>query len=408
MITKISARGYKSLQDVSVDLAPLSVVVGPNNAGKSNFFDLLQLVSGFASGPLDKAFEKHRGDPIEAFSDPHNPRIEVSLEIDLTSQYVKESRLTHGFRAPLRYALTVSFDRERALFRVEGEELDWLEGTKSPRKNPFIGRDEERTHRRVTREGGGGHPRLFPLHDTRTVLSQVDDRELYPTIYAVQQYFRSWRFYQFSPNALRQRSPQLAVLDPGLDGSALSGVLDTLQRDYPEQFNAVRRELIAAIPEVEDLSIVDTGDRGRLLQVDLAGDRGFSGRVVSDGVLRILAMLVLAYSPQPGGLVCFEEPENGIHPARLGFVVAQLRGIARARPGGPRCQVLVNSHSPYLVDHLAPEELVLATVDSHLGTKLRRLRLDLSAPLAQHAVKRLLETGEATLGDMWYGGQLDA
>ncbi len=39
MLKRIKIKGYKSLVDVDVSLRPLSVLFGPNAAGKSNFLD---------------------------------------------------------------------------------------------------------------------------------------------------------------------------------------------------------------------------------------------------------------------------------------------------------------------------------------------------------------------------------
>ena len=69
MIKRIKIRGYKSFKDVEVRLEPLSVLFGPNAAGKSNFLDALQLLSRIAmSRSLKEAFEPpYRGKPLESF-----------------------------------------------------------------------------------------------------------------------------------------------------------------------------------------------------------------------------------------------------------------------------------------------------------------------------------------------------
>ena len=70
MIRRIHIQRYKSLRDVEVALKPLSVLFGPNAAGKSNFIDALQLLSRIAaSRSLKEAFEPpYRGKPMESFS----------------------------------------------------------------------------------------------------------------------------------------------------------------------------------------------------------------------------------------------------------------------------------------------------------------------------------------------------
>ena len=70
MIKRIRIQRYKSLVDVDVTLKPLSLLFGPNAAGKSNFIDALQLLSRIAaSRSLKEAFEPpYRGKPMESFS----------------------------------------------------------------------------------------------------------------------------------------------------------------------------------------------------------------------------------------------------------------------------------------------------------------------------------------------------
>ena len=70
MLTRIVIKGYKSLVDLDVQLQPLSVLFGPNAAGKSNFLDALHLLSRIISSrTLKEAFEPpYRGKPLESFS----------------------------------------------------------------------------------------------------------------------------------------------------------------------------------------------------------------------------------------------------------------------------------------------------------------------------------------------------
>ena len=45
MLKRVHVKGYKSLADVEVTLETLTVLFGPNAAGKSNFLDALQLLT---------------------------------------------------------------------------------------------------------------------------------------------------------------------------------------------------------------------------------------------------------------------------------------------------------------------------------------------------------------------------
>jgi predicted ATPase len=102
----------------------------------------------------------------------------------------------------------------------------------------------------------------------------------------------------------------------------------------------------------------------------------------TDETLRVLALLTLLHDPKHRGLVCFEEPENGVHPGRLKELVVRLRALTTELTasdcGKQTLQVLVNSHSPVVLSGLADEEMLFAdmvTVVQPGAGKSRRTRM---------------------------------
>jgi hypothetical protein len=86
-------------------------------------------------------------------------------------------------------------------------------------------------------------------------------------------------------------------------------------------------------------------------------------RDLSDGTLRFLALTVMEFDRQSGGLLCLEEPENGIHPRRIPVMLQLLQDMATdtdepCDEANPLRQVIVNTHSP-TVFQLVPEESLL-------------------------------------------------
>ena len=86
-------------------------------------------------------------------------------------------------------------------------------------------------------------------------------------------------------------------------------------------------------------------------------------RALSDGTLRFLALAVLDMDPDTQGVLCLEEPENGIHPTRIPAILELLHDIAGDTsepigPDNPLRQVIVNTHSPS-VPQQVPHDSVL-------------------------------------------------
>ena len=94
----------------------------------------------------------------------------------------------------------------------------------------------------------------------------------------------------------------------------------------------------------------------------------YSASSLSDGTLRFLALAVLASDRDASGLICMEEPENGIHPSRIPEMLSLVRSLADADTREPTDradaasvrQVIINTHSPLVVVELPPDDLLMA------------------------------------------------
>ncbi len=120
------------------------------------------------------------------------------------------------------------------------------------------------------------------------------------------------------------------------------------------------------VEEVAELR-VDRDERRELLTVNVRMRDGTEhpARALSDGTLRFLALSVLELDPQCRGLLCLEEPENGIHPERIPAMLSLLKDIATDtdEPVGddnPLRQVIVNTHSPAVVSQVPEDSLLVA------------------------------------------------
>jgi predicted ATPase len=195
-------------------------------------------------------------------------------------------------------------------------------------------------------------------------------------------------------------------LVPGLelqtDGRGLAGVLDRLRDEAPERFEALNQELARWLPEFDRVLFTTPSSGFREIRLRTrVGRHVIAAHDLSQGTLLALAMLALAYSPNPPSVVCIEEPDRGIHPRLLRDVRDALYRLAYPdRYGEDRSpvQVLATTHSPYFLDLYRdrPEEIVIA---EKLGLEVRFTRLS-----DRPDIEDLLR--DAHLGDIWYSGIL--
>jgi predicted ATPase len=122
---------------------------------------------------------------------------------------------------------------------------------------------------------------------------------------------------------------------------------------------------------------------------------------LSQGTLLALAMLTLAYLPDPPPLICFEEPDRGIHPRLLRDVQEALYRLSYPENYGEDrqpVQIIATTHSPYFLDLFRdhPEEVVIAEKTDQ-GTQFVRLS-------DQPNLDDILQ--DSHLGEVWYTGIL--
>ena len=190
------------------------------------------------------------------------------------------------------------------------------------------------------------------------------------------------QFLQIDPRASRRATDRLAPRRLLPDASNLATVLARLREETrtderPDGLLAdVAADLSSLIPSVAGLDVRDApGDSEYSFALDLGDASPFSSRVISDGTLRLLALVTMLNDPRHGGVLCWEEPENGVHEARIPALMELVRNAAGRsdspeRPHG--CfQVLVNTHSPVVTSALNDDEVVASDVVSTLTPATR-------------------------------------
>lgn len=425
MLTRLQVSGFKNLVDVDVLFGPFTCVIGPNGAGKSNLFDAIRFLHALAGHTLMEAAASVRdqdsrtADVRSLFhraGDRYAERMAFTAEMIVPGKAVddlgQEATASITF---LRYSLELAY-RETGdsltpgALEIKKEELVHIAQGAARRFLPFPHKAENwrrkvvRGQRRVpffiSTEGEGEH-RVIKLHQDggssgrplrrpaanlpRTVLSAANAAES-PTVVVARREMEAWRMLQLEPSALRRPDAFAAPTHLGTDGSHLAATLyrlarnagDGLRQDAPmaQTYSRIANRLGELIDDVHDVSI-DRDEKREILTLHARNAEGtlHPARALSDGTLRFLALAVLEMDPDIEGVICLEEPENGIHPARIQAILQLLRDIAvdTSEPAGPDYpdnplrQVIVNTHSPAVFQQVPDDSVVfvkaMETVD---------------------------------------------
>lgn len=399
MLRRLRVSGYKSLRDCEFRLQPITVVFGPNGAGKSNLLDLLGLLSALVSrDSIGDAFAEHRGRPLEAFHSPKglspvgiqdllsrekvSLRVECDIEmhprvVEAINDSLKERESTEGAERPytrvterhLRYTLEISARPKTGEMHVSDESLVALtaDGVPKAGRKPFLEAGMVGGRRRFTaRVERQSHPRYFDGMRTRTLLSELSDPVYHPHVVAAAREIAAWRVYYIEPTRMRGENPIQGAPEPGRHGQWLAAYYYFLQGKQPATLRSIVRNLQDLVVGIRDLRVDARGEGLLEIVATQTGGAEFPARVLSDGTLRLLCLLGIVVAPSPPPLVVYEEPENGVNPARLDRIAWFLRNAALQRKDG--MQFLVTTHSP-LVCELLPDALVRCAWDIDHGTR---------------------------------------
>lgn len=411
MLTRIEIDGFKTFEKFELDLRPFTAIVGPNASGKSNLFDAMQMLAALADQDIHSAMQGLRGEPEEFFrrtsigaSDSMFFAVEMFLDGRGTDDFGRDYEVP---AQRLRYELTLGivysgsgaprgvFVRNefcRALKRSEDRAayLNVRRPSYGRYGTPFIRKDEDSGDALLVRQDGpskSGNPRRLSLTEaSRTALSTITTAE-FPHLYALKKALRSIRFLEINPTAARSANDRFEKTTLKPDASNLAAVLNRLrdQTRTPTRPDGVlidiASDLTALIPSVCGVSVQSDDQRQYSFSVGFTGDLSFSSRVISDGTLRLLALLTILNDPDRRGTLCFEEPENGVHEGRIPTLIQLLRDSTQVDPDPsfPTFQIILNTHSPAVMHALADDEIVAAdTVASvHPGrtSRISRTRM---------------------------------
>ena len=374
--------------DAPVELRPLNVIIGPNGSGKSSFLEAIDFMR-LASVPsrtssLHAAIRRGGGVRNWIWKGKNgNPHASIEAVFDKS---VSESPKGQD----LRYRL--SFSEVEQQFEITDERIEGIPSNRRSKPNVYYkivdGRGVLNTSKSRQND-----MEAFKIDRRESVLAQMRTPEKYREIIDLSDslakvcLYRSWTFgHDSAPRKSQDTNLPNDHLDP--DSGNLGMVLNRI-RSYPdlkEKYLSSLQELYDGIVDF-DVKIVEG-----TMQVTIQEEAGIiPATQLSDGALRYLCLLAVLCDPDPGPMVCIEEPELGMHPDIMPIVARMLLDASE------RTQLVVTTHSEMLVDSMTdhPEAILVACRGSN-GTRLERLSAENLKPWLK----------KYRLGDLWTSGQI--
>lgn len=332
-LQSVRIKNFKAIRDSgALKFTPLTAFIGNNGSGKSSVVEALEMVYTLVERDLDAAMQVWRG--IEQirnhFSEPTS-KSRGKKGVPISIQLRGVARGTSFF----------------ALTKINT----------GPGNNKLFFEDEEFRNRMFKRHRVRGQIKFKdswtdgefpPLLPDESLLK----REIGPDI-------RRWQFLNFQPQSMGNPLPSKRTggsVTLAKDGANVAEYLLKIRELNPERFEGLVETVQSILSYATDLQPAATSEIERNVYLQLTeGKFKIPGWLLSTGTLRLLALLAVFRHPEPPPIIFIEEIENGLDPRTIHLIVEELRRVTESG----QSQVILTTHSPYLLDLLPLESIVL-------------------------------------------------
>jgi predicted ATPase len=344
MIDSVRFENFKVLNDATLKLGPLNVVVGPNGSGKTTALNAIEQICSRSNAMSDS---------IRTVGSEGDGRVLAALTWSSGGQQLEAGIKSEG-NTPTTPLASVDANARKIA-------------------KPYFSRN------------GSNLAANSPLiKEMERVLAGI-------------------RVYSFDPPRIGERVQLKPNAEMARNGSGFASALDRLRDQNEEAFDRLRDDLASWLPEFEGLAFDTPGEGLRSFKLRRANTRDFiQSRDLSDGTLVALALLFIAHDPSPRTLVCLEEPDRGLHPRLLKQLAEAVFRLSYPSEFGLKneaTQVLLTTHSPIFLDFLKdhPEAIVIAEKRENGLADFHRAEED---PHYRDIIQ------DCALGDVWFTGVL--
>lgn len=360
-IERIEISGYRPFASFSASLGPITVIIGANATGKSSLFDALRLLSYAVENPLPPEIDPrhtsgaalfHAGGPeqidlavVVPYAQDDHLRFEVSIQGPLGSPKVGRERLVTEANGEATQAPVVFLE-----FR-QGKGTILARPGQAPVRTEWTAPPNELALRRTL------DPTLVVASHFRAFVAA----------------WRSYPGFDVGPKAA-MRQPAYIDENPVLaeDGSNLTAVLNSLVLEHRDAWEELEMHLRAVIPSFESLGVRPRGARG--MAIGTWREHGIKDELtlgdLSEGTLRLLCWLAVAFSPNLPPVLFIDEPELGLHPRVLPMLAGAFK-LASAR-----AQILIATHSPHFLSQFKLEDIAVMRKEDGRATFVRPVTSD--------------------------------
>ncbi len=336
-IKKITIEGFKSIRHLELELRQLNVLIGANGVGKSNLVAFFRLVNFLESG---------------------------SLQLHIGEQGGANGILCYGAKITPQLSSTIDFETNGCIKRYHMRLIHAAGDT-------LVFADETIHYSKRGKKSEGSIIPLGAGHKESALIGQSDGKaKMEATITAklIRAMMGDWRVFQFHDTSAKAQVKQSTYIDDSYflkaNAGNLAPFLYRLREDKKEYYLRIIETIRLCAPYFDDFVLIPRDRNIMLNWRERNSDMLFGPHQLSDGTLRMMAIVTLLLQPTLPSLIIIDEPELGLHP----YAITVLAGLLKS--ASERSQLLVSTQSADLVDELEPKDIIV--VDRKNGQSVFR------------------------------------
>jgi AAA domain, putative AbiEii toxin, Type IV TA system len=347
-IHQFRVKNFVSHKSTDVKLYPITVFVGPNGGGKSALFDAILNFSMVARGNIKQAFGPF---PFSYLATKYHGahRIEnVGFEVSMSQSSSALERVLYSIeysqQGQLEAGLPNFLIANEKVRRMPGEQTLFdrgsLYGSLFQRAIPFLENDRSIfAALRTAYLEAGADTSETPYVELAREISRFNKFRLSPYVLA-------------QPSRLPDVSTETTTVPPriGYEREDLAACLYYLKETKNPSLEVITSRVQGLVPHFQRFEFNLVGPDRIAFQMVFDDERGEVPAVrTSSGLLLFVGLMVLVDSPNRPPVLLIEEPENGLTPTALAEFYKAIRDLAFREPESRRSQVLISSHSPFVI-----------------------------------------------------------
>ena len=354
-IKSFRVKNFKGIRDSGdVRFTPLTVFIGNNGSGKSSLIEALQTYQDIVVNGLDKAMNRWRG-----FENIHNPPISLVGENEKKneSNFIEFNIIGEYGDFRLTYLIKSDIELTHNELRIAKEIFDFKD------EKPFMYRDFDGNLQSYDEIIGKIQSNTYSIfHELFVVGFISNNKQLNKNPIETSRFvdagdrIKNWQFTTLNPANMVHPLPlqRTGRLNP--DGSNIAEYLMDIRKKSQDAYDGIIKSLTHVLPYLKDMKPNITTELERTVYLRMhESDFTVPQWLLSTGTMRILCLLALFRHPTPPPVIFIEEIENGLDPRTIHFIVEEIRSLIVLG----KSQVVITTHSPYLLDLLDLSQIVV-------------------------------------------------